>query len=178
MKLIGFTGQMGSGKSTAIATLGDVYCYGTINIKFAQPLYDMQEDIYKRISDVYRRPDGFVKDRKLLQWLGTDWGRSIDQNLWVNLWRAGVEETHRWNPDEIITCDDCRFDNEARAIKEMGGFVVRIISDKTRIEKINTGHASEAGVSDEYVDAIIDNSGDLENLRQSLLSLNNTLHIW
>lgn len=178
MKLIAFSGAMGSGKSTAIKMLGQLYDGGTVNVKFAQPLYDIQEAIYDRISIAYQRPEDFVKDRKLLQWLGTDWGRSIDERLWVRLWKDAVCDPKNVYADAIITCDDCRFDNEAKAVKELGGFVVKVISDKTRIEKVNTGHASEAGISNEYVDAIIDNSGDLDQLRESLLSLNSLLYIW
>ena len=46
MKLIAFTGKMGSGKSTAIEELRKLVNYQTANVKFAQPLYDIQEFVY------------------------------------------------------------------------------------------------------------------------------------
>jgi dephospho-CoA kinase len=85
MKLIAFTGQMGSGKSTAVSTLREFADNPVHNIKFAQTLYDIQNYIYERIESVYKRPEDFIKDRKLLQWIGTEWGRgTISESLWVD----------------------------------------------------------------------------------------------
>ncbi len=133
-------------------------------MKFAQPLYDMQEYMYKRVEAVHQRDETFIKDRKLLQWIGTEWGRdSISKTLWVDLWKNEVRSVRKtFKIDTIITTDDCRFDNEAEAVKSLGGVIVKIVSNKNG-ERIDTTsgivqHKSEAGVSDKFIDFTIDNS--------------------
>lgn len=169
MKIIGFNGTMGAGKSTAIQCLKDCLDndYSASNVKlvkFAQPLYDIQEMVYRRIESVYARPHSFIKDRKLLQWLGTDWGRDgISQTLWADLWKSDALGAAKKNPHIIIVCDDVRFDNEAQTIKSLGGSIVKIYSNQTqkRID-ISSGiayHASEAGIRKELIDLEVDNNG-------------------
>lgn len=181
--IIGFTGSMGSGKSTAIDCIKELQHKKVYNIKFAQPLYDMQEYVYRRVSTVYERPSTFIKDRKLLQFLGTDWGReTINDTVWIDLWKQEVKSILNSTARTIITCDDVRFDNEAEAIKSMGGIVVKLESTHSakRID-INagiTGHKSESGVKLELVDCIIENNGSIDDLRSSLLTLNSIKALW
>jgi dephospho-CoA kinase len=180
-RLIGFTGVMGCGKSTAIELLNKRAGYqGVHNVKFAQPLYDIQEFMYERISSVYERPSDFVKDRKLLQWIGTEWGRdSIKQSLWGDLWQREVEYVRENFPGNIITCDDVRFDNEAKRFKDLGGVIIKIISDRAsaRITTANgiSGHKSERGVDDQYVDFVIYNNGTIEEFEQQLNKVYNII---
>lgn len=170
-KIIGFAGGMGAGKSTAISLIKQMYKYSVVNVKFAQPLYDIQEVIYRRISGVYERPAGFVKDRKLLQWLGTDWGRdTISPTLWVDLWRDQVEKVKRLQFPQVIVCDDVRLDNEAEAIKAAGGIVVRITRPNPEAEG-GAGiknHASESGINKSLIDFEIENNDTIDSLGEKL----------
>lgn len=185
MKIIGLTGKMGAGKSTVIQCLKDIQHAGIEVVKFAEPLYLIQEQIYDIIRPVYTRPEDFVKDRKLLQFIGTDWGReTISKTMWTDLWRKKVnglkeqEEYHRHGLMAIS--DDTRFDNEAEVIKSLGGVIIQVKSDKT-LERINTAganHSSENGVDLKYIDAIIENNGTIQDLKDSLLTLNSMLHLW
>lgn len=176
MKLLGFTGKMGSGKSTAIECLKEIQRLPVINIKFAQPLYDMQEMIYRRISTVYEKPAGFIKDRKLLQFLGTEWGRNtIRETLWLDIWSQSARQYE--NKNAIVVCDDVRFDNEAKLIKSLGGSIVLIKSTETdnRIDT-RTGianHVSEVGVDLNLVDYIVENNDTIDDLRGSILDVAN-----
>lgn len=171
VKLIGFTGTMGAGKSTAIETLLESdLTVGHYNIKFAQPLYDIQELVYKRIERTYQRPDSFVKDRKLLQWLGTDWGRdTIRESIWVDLWQEEVkyaQENYSW---ATITCDDVRFDNEADRFKSLGGVLIKLVRDNTNVLHGGvSNHKSEAGVNSKFIDFTVENNGTLEQFKSSL----------
>lgn len=188
--IIAFNGGLGSGKSTAIKFLkrylGQFYnqtdgapCSEDVNlVKFAQPLYDIQEYVYGRIQDVHTRPANFIKDRKLLQWLGTDWGRStVGENVWVDLWKAEVkaitEDYAGFSTDRpVIVCDDVRFDNEAATVKAMGGIIVKISANFSK-ERAEGGvgisnHASEAGINFDYVDFVVENNSTLEAFNNQL----------
>lgn len=179
--IIAFCGSMGSGKSEAIRTLQQyVGLHGrpVVPIKFAQPLYDMQEFIYSRVESVHRRSPNFVKDRLLLQWLGTEWGRStIDKDLWVKIWIAAVHKAAEENPGAIIVCDDCRFDNEAEVVQRVGGKIIKISTSRNgeRIDTSHASHASESGISSNFVDVIVENNGTLEHYKNQLTHMFNKL---
>lgn len=179
-KLIGLSGGMGVGKSCAVETLTLVSSTAIKLVKFAQPLYDIQEFIYDRISGVYTRPESFIKDRKLLQWLGTDWGRdSISKTLWMDVWKADAELALA--KGYTVVSDDVRFDNEAQAIKDMGGHVILITSTKAS-ERINTNaglvnHASEAGISKNLIDKHIANDASYESYVEQLEAVFKSLGI-
>lgn len=169
--LIGISGKMGSGKSTAIEamkTLGKpVYVH-----KFAAPLYQIQEQIYRIIAPVYQRPEDFVKDRKLLQWIGTDWGReTIRESLWIDLWKSRAEMIKTKDPTVTLVSDDTRYDNEAEMIHSMGGVVIEITrSDSTQHAVGGEGiknHKSESGISPHLIDYRITNDGTLEEFQEA-----------
>lgn len=182
MKLIGFNGTMGVGKSTAIQCLKDNTRSSVRLVKFAQPLYDMQENIYRRIQSVYTRPSDFKKDRKLLQWLGTDWGRdTISPTLWIDIWKAEVKKIRHEEPLATIVCDDVRFDNEASTIAQLGGEIVKIVSSSTQ-NRIDTAagipqHSSEAGIDKQYVDYEIENNGTMLEFLDKLTEMYETLGV-
>lgn len=174
--IIGFTGKMGVGKSTAVKELGDKFKL----IKFAQPLYDIQEYAYRRIEGAYKRPENFIKDRTLLQWLGTEWGRNtLSQNLWIDVWKTDAEiALFKGN---YVVVDDVRFDNEAQAIRELGGKIIQITSDRTE-ERIDTkagisGHPSESGVTPNLVDITVKNDLSLTHYLKELEAVFNSLGI-
>jgi hypothetical protein len=176
MRIIGFTGGMGVGKSTAISILNETFHDRPVFlVKFAQPLYDMQEYIYTRIDKVVKRSEDFKKDRKLLQWLGTDWGRdTIKQDLWVAIWKAEVESIFEDYDDAVVVCDDVRFDNEAEAIKSLGGHIIKLVRDNNTLHAEGgegfKKHQSEAGISENFLDFTIHNSDTVTAFRNKLVA--------
>lgn len=172
--IIAMTGGMGVGKSTAIEAVNYTYPDRVKLIKFAAPLYEMQEMIYRRIYAAYKRPDSFVKDRKLLQFLGSDWAReSINPDVWVDLWK--VEAAKALTTGSIVVCDDCRYDNEAETIKSMGGLIIKITSNDA-YKRINTragiaNHSSESGISDKFVDFTVENNGSPKQFQDKLAEI-------
>lgn len=173
---------MGCGKSEALRVLAAEASTGVVLCKFAQPLYDMQELIYNRISSVYQRPEGFVKDRKLLQWIGTEWGRdTISKTLWGDLWQANVDDVLAGPGNLIAVCDDVRFDNEAERFTNMGGVIIQIRTSRNH-ERIDTrsgitNHQSEAGIDPRFVGHVIDNDGTLRQYQEKLAGIFRELQV-
>jgi len=104
--------------------------------------------------------------RDFLQKLGTDGLRSgLHENTWVNALMADYEGTYDLDTDRttwpkwVIT--DTRFPNEARAIKEAGGIVIRV--DRPGCKPINN-HPSETGLDEWNFDHRIMNGSDLVSL--------------
>lgn len=168
--IIGFSGKMGAGKSTAAYLVGRVSYQPVRLIKFAQPLYDMQTAIYDRIKGVHIKPDAFVKDRVLLQLLGTEWGRnSISPTLWTDLWasEAKLAVSKGFN----VVCDDVRFENEALTIKALGGVIVDVSTNRIGDDSLKglPNHPSELGLPRRLIDVEVTNNGTEGQFQLSLV---------
>jgi hypothetical protein len=103
-----------------------------------------------------------VSPREAMQKLGTEWGRSLNPDLWVNLMRAQIETgKHR-----KVVIDDVRFLNETLCVQALGGRVL-VVANKDAPEV--RGHASEAleGVW-EASDGTLFNDNTPEGLRRNL----------
>lgn len=159
MKLIGFTGRAGSGKSEVAASVSSIL--GAERRSFAEPLKKMLAVIV---------PSGAQKTDELpelcgktyryaLQTLGTEWGRHlIGEDFWA---QAALRDL----PQEgLVVFDDVRFDNEAQAIIALGGVIVRVERPCHLDACAGVAHASEAGVSDEFVHATVINDSTLGEL--------------
>jgi hypothetical protein len=162
--LIAFTGRAGSGKSTAAQALVDRDGY--IRCSFAQPIKDMVKAMgisYAEMTDAKIKnmpnPDyGDKSPRYIMQTLGTEWGRNmIDPDIWINVWRRKLPPRAIYN----IVVDDCRFENEVQIVKTLGGIVIKVnrISANTTVT-----HHSE--VVPGYYDGVINNEGDIANLKR------------
>lgn len=112
--------------------------------------------------------------REFLQKLGTDAVRNnLHPNAWVNAALSGYKTTvvgHDANgspvvdhPNWIFT--DCRFPNEAQAIEDKGGFIIRV--DRPGVGPVND-HPSETALDDWDFDYKIANVSDIESLKQTV----------
>ena len=113
---IAFGYQMRSGKDTAVEYL--IRMYGGERLSFAEPLY--------KLMDMTQEFLGFEKkkDRLFLQLIGTEWGRSIDPNIWINqLVKKANEATSH------VFVSDLRYINEAEALKANGFTIVKVVTD-------------------------------------------------
>lgn len=146
----------------------------------------MEED-----SEMRHYPEKeILTPRKLLQLLGTEAGRDIiHPNIWVNALFADYKEVKKYHknnaksllkegyaykelPNWIIT--DVRFLNEAQAIKDRGGYLIRINRGDG-----NTGdHPSETAL-DNYTDwdFTIDNNGTIDQLLDKVKAILTKLEI-
>lgn len=168
--IVGLTGKKRAGKDSAAAALRSI---GFSVDSFAAPIRHFVAEILGIGPDELERAkeeplgflEGAVTPRRLMQTIGTDWGRwTIDPDLWVKLLVRRIER--RQAPHIVIT--DCRFDNEAVAIKELGGIVIEI---RRPLLCSTDTHVSENGISTSLIDHTIDNSGTLDDLRASILNL-------
>ena len=179
VRTIGFCGPAGAGKSTAADHLVKHWRFN--RVRFAAPLKAMMAALGLTAEQL----DGALKEeptallcgrtpRQAMQWLGTEWGRNlIADDFWITAWRAAVERTGGFHVpgqgwDRLIVADDVRFANEAKAIRDRGGLVVRI-------ERPGAGSTSGGGHSSErpdfVPDRIIRNRGSLAELRAEIDAL-------
>jgi hypothetical protein len=81
---------------------------------------------------------GFMTAREVLQFVGTDIFRRMYEPVWVNLLMNKIKE----DSPLVAVIADCRFDNEARAVKEEGGILVYLTRRPSE-----DSHSSEDGFS-------------------------------
>lgn len=105
---------------------------------------------------------GFMTYREFLQRLGTEAIRTgIHQEAWVNAMFADFHSTiSHW----LIT--DCRFLNEAEAVKHHKGIVVRINNPRLPLQE--KAHPSETALDDYEFDYVIENDGTLEEFYEKI----------
>lgn len=140
--------------------------------------YDLEDPEFKKQS---MGPDwGNITYRECLQIVGTDAMRNnVHPNVWVNALFADYIPAHTDHvpggfdyPNWIIT--DCRFENEAQAVKARGGVVVRI--NRPGVEAINA-HASETALDNWNFDFTINNDGSMLKLLDQVAILYETLKV-
>ena len=167
--IVGLTGPIGSGKSTVASE----FCrYGFTRVRFAGPLKKMMTVLGLSIDQV----DGSAKEtpsellcgktpRHAMQTIGTEWGRDlIGPDLWVNAWKHAVSRL----PDDMsVVADDLRFENEAAAVRALGGIIVRVQRNQVYVTNYLTAtHASEQFDFDP--DSVIHNDSTIEQLAQQV----------
>lgn len=111
-----------------------------------------------------------ISPRHALQTLGTEWGQYklaeydsfkevTGRKLWVN------SLLNRVHGDTVIA--DVRFPHEAEAIRERGGFIIRVNRDYP----VDLTHESERAVDDIDPDFFVDNFGTLSDLEILVVSM-------
>lgn len=151
-KVIAFTGKKGHGKSTARnvaeALLIDLG-YNVVRINFKDALIATMRrqmpNTLSLIGQVYNLDiDGLFEHkpeimRSLMQEVGTEIYRGLDDNWWVNQY---LEAVAKIDQNTIVLTDDARFVNEANAINTFGGMLVRV-NRLNYEDNSNTTHVSE-----------------------------------
>lgn len=116
--IIGLSGKMGTGKST-LANYIQNSMHKSAVVKIAGLLYELQDMIYEKLEMVVAGE----KDRPLLIALGMRF-REMDENFWTSKAMNKAKELSQQGYTVII--DDIRFPNEAKAVEDAGGLLVRI----------------------------------------------------
>lgn len=142
-----------------------------VDIKLADKMIDATDYVYLKLnrSDIdldewndlcQKHIDSctWMSPRKFQQLLGTEVGRAIDPDIWVNYLR---------NQDRNLIIPDVRFDNE------LVDFNILITRHPVPCGTLHSSEvfAAELQMSDEsylYVDEVIHNDGSLDDLRTKL----------
>lgn len=179
--LIGIYGRARSGKDTAAEYLAKRL--GLYKYAFAEPLKTMLKSVF---GDHFHEgdrsgicPETGVSYRVMMQTLGTEWGRALNENVWVNLvgkkwdwvneggWAPGAPDCGGFKG---MVLSDLRFDSEAEWVRDSGGLVVYIHRHAEQQVGV-IGHESEKGICPTLVDYLVDNNGTLSQLYQNLENL-------
>lgn len=151
---IAFIGHAGSGKTTIAHYMSEYYGYYVRS--FATPVKEFASEILLRPID---KTD--PKDRKFLQYLGTELGRARDPDIWIKHFNMEMQNLESDSINHVIV-DDCRFINEADYLKSMGFVLIRLVGRQSEMTKETSNHSSETEQTSIECDFELDNSKDLE----------------
>ena len=168
MIIIGISGKKGSGKDTFASLLANELLKVKLkafadNLKKCCAIISNQHEWNFYSQDCKNKKAGFLSmtNRELMQKFG-DLTRQIDSDIWIKL----ALDINNVNTDVLIITD-VRFKNEAKAIKDKGGILIRIESDRSETDS----HISEIDLDSYNIfDFGIINNKDtsLENLKEKI----------
>lgn len=173
--IIGLTGYARSGKDTVADRL--VHCFDFRKRTIAKPLKDLckslfdwsDEHVYGEWKEQVDSRLG-ASPREIMQFIGTELFRKrlgerfpkIGDNLWVQQ----LERDHTFcHLEHSLVIPDVRFPNEARWIRNMGGFIVHV--DNPRVER-GDSHESETSHKHVPTDYTLYNYADIDYLYQQI----------
>ncbi len=184
--ILGIAGKKRHGKDSVARVLNE---WGVHRLAFADHLkwlamrtWDLTfEQVYgDDLKEVVDERWGLTP-RFILQQLGTQVGRSIHEMTWVRKAFDTIEKAARGEKvilpnlisrefEEVEFAEgwanrwcipDCRFPDEAKAVKSKGGIVIKVVRPSL---VSNDSHASETEVDNVKEDYLVVNDGSLEDL--------------
>jgi hypothetical protein len=163
--IIGLSGYARTGKDTVAEVLAEM---GWQRRAFADTLRKMVYALDPYVTGNLRVADlvdsvgweeakvGYPEVRRLLQRMGTEAGRQVlGEDVWVRTTLSSLSVGNY-----VIT--DCRFRNEADAIRAAGGQIWRI--RRPGFGAVNA-HSSERSLDNYFFDFYLDNEGTIDELR-------------
>lgn len=183
--VIGFTGLAQSGKDTAAEQF--VRNWGAVRVALADPvrrfllalnpvcsatprgLVRVQDAVEKLGYDAAKVE--YREVRLMLQRIGTEAPvEAFGHEAWTKLWTGvAIEKIESFGSALTFVVPDVRFDHEAKIFEQrfQDRFVLLQI-ERSGIERMD--HASEAGVSVEYIHETIPNDGTIQELADKCMS--------
>lgn len=167
--IIGIAGKAGVGKDSLAHALS--WRFSLVHTSFAAPLKKMLEVIGLNRKDFDNNerkemhiPAYGTSYRRLLQTLGTEWGRSHHPDFWVQV-AARDWLSHNFG----AVYSDVRFENEASWIRSLGGSIIHLEGpDRRLLSSDARSHASELGIAFVEGDWRIQNvTGSIEDAAQA-----------
>jgi hypothetical protein len=145
-------------------------------MKFARPLKEMLRTLYREagLSEkmIERKIEGDLKRTSCpilggktptdaMQTLGDEWGRQlVCPDLWVNILGSKYRQSTATN----VVVDDCRYVNEARTVRQLGGQLWKVVRNVKDPVEMNRQHRSETEQADLVTDWVLENDGGLLTL--------------
>ena len=175
-QLIGITGKARNGKDSLAAVF---VRHGYKHLAFANSLKATcaliaREERWLWFNDETKEQtcDSLGMPRRdVLQKMGSAVRDNLGPNVWVN--RLLGTWVKRGRVPAVIS--DCRYPNEAEAIKALGGIIIRVVRPGFGLDGDAANHVSESGIPDDLVDIEIYNDGTLAELTAEALKIVNLL---
>ncbi|MCB1712299.1 MAG: hypothetical protein KDH96_07440 [Candidatus Riesia sp.] len=181
--LLGITGYARSGKDTVADILVEKFSYTKVGftdelkecLVILNPIVKVEsagpvhyQDLLLRHGDLeaIKREDPVAMQevRRLLQTLGTEVMRNkLGSNVHIDMTFNKIERS----PISKNVIKDVRYKNEAKALRERGGKVIRVT--RPGVSAPPNSHSSETELDHIKVDAVINNDGTMKDLEASIL---------
>jgi hypothetical protein len=169
--IIGLSYKMRVGKDTSADYLVKTYSFKkdsfakSLKEGIGKGVFGFTDEQFESLKAVVD-PFWGVTPREVLQKAGTEFGRHVfGENIWIKTLERRIKSTLASN----IVISDCRYINEAEAIKAWGGIVVRIDRD---LPGNKSTHISETELDGwDKFDVVINNNGTFEELYHKLDNL-------
>lgn len=143
------------------------------------PLLEVEADLdtvpyTARLSKIVEIYGGLDKAKELpaVRRFLQDFGVGARKHLGLNVWVDAA--LNHLDPHDDIVVTDCRFRNEAEAVKAKHGKIIRVT--RPGVGAVN-GHVSEHDLADWPVDATIANDGTLDDLAAQVDDLMRNLKV-
>jgi len=161
--LVGLVGRAGSGKDTAFCLIRDLLRdKEVVRVAFGDEVKkELSTNTGVSVDTIVAKKKYF---RKKLQYWGTEYRRSQDENYWINKIKKEVD--FLMGVSDLVVITDIRFSNEADFVKDRGGIIIKITSPENRLLK--SGHLSEIGQASITPDWLLPNEGDLSDMGHGL----------
>lgn len=166
-------GLAGSGKDTFGRMLRDESPGCTKGMSFAMPMKHMLDTLGIFSTEALFGPSEARNEeseiipgltaRHALQTLGTEWGRALHPEFWI---RIALRDAKSFEEDGCtVVFTDLRYLNEANAVREAGGVIIRVERDGTGLQGAAGAHASEQEGRLIVPNHVVENNGTLADLR-------------
>jgi hypothetical protein len=154
--IVGFCGRAKSGKDSAVRAIEEALTSQGVKCEiraFADPIreigriFDFPEECLtnQALKESWLHPYLSVTPRKFMQQVGSEMFRNVlDKDVWVKFMMNKIDEFDKdlresstrklmestapslWSPKGVVLITDVRFPNEAEAIVERGGHIIKI----------------------------------------------------
>jgi len=179
-----FMGPAGSGKTTCcelLQQLGRDQGLKVVNLSFADPLKRLCSDLYcfaynipseafygtqAEKEQIYDELGGRT-GREILQFLGTACFKTLTPDVWIAYFLRHREIALTYGAD-LIVVDDLRFPDEADAVRQLGGQIIKVTKPGIVEYPRSNGHLSEVAHIAIDPHATICNDGNLIALQRIL----------